>query len=70
MDSKNKFLTDKEVKKLLNKLSLDKSKKEIEKIQKIDRQENQETSKDEAWIISDSSSTFQSVNLSKYGKLE
>jgi hypothetical protein len=70
MDRKNKLLTNKEIKKLFNKLGVDKSKKGVERIHEINKQESQEFTKDETWIVSDSSSTFQSVNLSKYGKLE
>jgi hypothetical protein len=70
MDSKKKLVTTKEVKKLFNKLGFNESKKEIEKIQEINKQESHDSTKDETWIVSDSSSTFHSVNLSNYGKLE
>lgn len=58
MTNKNNNKNTEDISKLLDVLKLNTDHKELERIQKINTQENKRLPQDQSWIVSDSSSSF------------
>ena len=68
-NKKSAFITDKDIVKAYKKLGLSNA-DDIKKLQELSKKADDKIESKDTWIISDSSSSFKSFNLTKYGKLE